>query len=131
MTVSKDSKMQVIKGDTAFFDVDNTLILPLDNGLCTVGELVNVWDTVDKTFIGMQSHPAMIRLLLEEKHSGKKVIVWSRGREEWAQAAVEALGLTKQVDLVISKPLVYFDDLDVKEWLPYRVYLQPGTKYKK
>jgi hypothetical protein len=57
--------------------------------------------------------------------------VWSRGGYEWAANAVRALDLVKYVDEVVTKPMVYFDDKHVTEWLPYRVYLQPEMIYKK
>lgn len=115
------------------FDVDDTLVLPLSKKEYFKGiKAVKVPDPLTPgKFIRMQAHEPMIRLLKEEKHKGSFVIVWSRGGSAWAGSVVEALNLEAYVDLIMSKPLVYFDDLSIEKWLIYRVYLDPKMKYKK
>lgn len=110
------------------FDVDKTLILPYDPE--SKNPWVWVYDAVTNSKIKMTSHMPNIRLLKEEHHRGSHIIVWSRGGYEWAEAVIEALGLEKYVSDVYTKPYVYFDDLDVKEWMNQRVYLAPDAKYK-
>lgn len=118
------------KEHLAPFDVDKTLILPIE-GDHTPGRRVKVRDPVTNGFILMAVHEPMERLLREEYQRGSHVIVWSRGGWEWALAVVNAVGVQDCVHDVYTKPLVYFDDVPIEEWLKYRVYLQPTEVYKK
>jgi hypothetical protein len=125
-------KMKVIKSEqVVFFDVDNTLVYPAEKYKGHQGALVEVYDAVTKKHVLMRVNEPNMRLLLEEKHRGSFVIVWSRGGYEWAANVLRALDLESKVDLVMSKPLVYYDDLSIDEWLTYRVFLEPNTLYKK
>lgn len=110
------------------FDVDDTLILT-SKSLDYTKEIVNVPDPISG-ICKFNINDAMVRLLKEEHHRGSFVIVWSRGGYEWAEAVVKALGLEDYVDVVMEKPTVYFDDKDIHEWLPYRVFISADTKYK-
>jgi HAD superfamily phosphatase (TIGR01681 family) len=124
--------MVVIKKEpTAFFDVDETLILSKVTWSNENERRVNIQDPLNKdNFIVMTAHEQMIRLLKEEKHRGSYIVVWSRGGNEWAANVLRALNLDKYVDLVMSKPMAYFDDKDISEWLPYRVYIPADVRYK-
>lgn len=120
--------MKVIENEQLkFFDVDDTLVMPNDG----TGTTVEVYDAVTNKFITMKVHKPMVRLLREEHHRGSYVVVWSRSGYEWAANVIKALDLVSYVHLVCSKPFAYFDDKDIAEWLPYRVYLQPDMKYKR
>lgn len=119
----------VIQEHTVFFDVDDTLILT--SGSDALESTIQVKDPLDKEhYIAVKKHSAMIRLLKEEAQRGSYVVVWSRGGWEWAQNVVQALDIEQYVDQVMTKPLAYFDDKDIKEWLTYRVYIPPGVRYK-
>lgn len=121
--------MQVIQSENITpFDVDGTLILTKGEG---PGRIVDILDPVTGNYIQMSAHEPNIRLLEEEAHRGSFVIVWSRGGYEWATNVITALGLGSKVNLVMSKPMVYFDDLSIEKWLPYRVFLKPDEIYKK
>lgn len=113
--------------NTVFFDVDDTLISTTMEG----DNVVTIEDVIEEKVIRAITLDANIRLLKEEKHKGQYIVVWSRGGAYWAQAVIKALDLKNYVDLVIAKPLAYVDDKDVKEWLPYRVWLSNETNYKK
>lgn len=112
------------------FDVDDTLIMhgyPYFEGQKTL----LVRDPLSHTeSISVTLNEPMIRLLHEELAAGSFVIVHSRGRDGWADAVIEALGIDHPNLLVMTKPLVYFDDKPVQEWLPYRVYIKPDQPYK-
>lgn len=108
------------------FDVDGTLIVDKDKST----DIVRVYDPLTKKNITFGINKAMVRLLKEEHHRGNAVIVWSRSGYEWAKNVVIALGLEKYVNTVMSKPLVYFDDMPVKKWLKDRVFIGPEVKYK-
>jgi len=121
--------MKIIKKPPRPFDVDNTLVFPLSANM--PGPKVEIYDAITQNFLTMTANESMIRLMQEEKHRGGHIIVWSRGGQEWASNVVEALHLTRVVDTVMEKPLVYYDDLDVSEWMKDRVYIPPTVGYKK
>ena len=124
--------MNVIKSESVvFFDVDDTLVMHLkDDELVHYNETVEVNDPISMGVIRLGVNRPMIRLLQEEAHRGSYVIVWSRGGYEWAHNVLLALYLDDYVDQVMSKPVAYFDDKDIGDWLKYRVYLKPETAYK-
>lgn len=111
------------------FDVDGTLIV--ENTKDFVGRTVEVWDTITKKHLTFRVNEPMVRLLLEEHHRGNYVLVWSRGGKEWATEVIKALQLDSKVHLVMTKPIVYFDDLPVENWLKDRVFIDAKVNYKK
>lgn len=121
--------MKVVENEnTRPWDVDDTLVLHdiEKHG----GVLIKVLDPQSGHTVILSPHRPMIKLLKEEKSRGGYIIVWSRGGYAWAKVVVEALQLTEYVDLIMTKPLVYYDDKDVDTWMKDRVYLEPGTIYK-
>lgn len=123
--------MTIIKNErVAYFDIDDTLVMHVDTDNID-GLTVNVYDAITEEFIEMQVNRPMVRLLKEEHHRGSHIVVWSRGGYEWAANVIKALDLVPYVHTVMTKPLVYFDDKPISEWLPYRVYLPPETVYKR
>lgn len=122
--------MNVIQSENiVYFDVDGTLVLPASDRVLDTH--INVYDTIEDKLIKLRVHEPMVRLLREEQARGSYVIVWSRGGYVWAESVVKALGLETCVHQVMSKPLAYFDDLPIEDWLKYRVFLSPETSYKK
>jgi hypothetical protein len=122
--------MKITKSEyTVFCDVDHCLIFPTDPEV--PGMKVPVYDAVTKKYLTMIANESMIRLMKEEKHRGAHIKVWSRGGWEWAANVVRALDLVPYVDEVLSKPLAYMDDLEIGDWLKYRVYIPPTVPYKK
>lgn len=124
--------MQVLKLRPAPFDVDDSLVMHnLDKYGQTPGaEFVNVYDPVEDKNIRLVINRPMIRLLKEEIRRGQQVIVWSRGGWEWAQQVLIALKLDLYPIIVMDKPLNYFDDKNVADWLLDRIYIEPNTPYK-
>lgn len=122
--------MKIITNEnTRPFDVDGTLILPFEGDDTTK---VLVEDPVFPCkFIKYQKHEPNIRLLREELQRGSICIVWSRGGWEWARNVIMALGIDHKNLLIMSKPMVYFDDVEVQDWLKDRVYLDPNKPYRK
>lgn len=119
--------MTIIKNENIRpFDVDGTLIVPYVKGT----PFVRVYDAVTKSDIRVCINLSMVRMLKEEHHRGGHIVVWSRGGNEWAANVVRALGLEEYVHLVMSKPIVYFDDVPIKKWLKDRVFLKPEDKYR-
>lgn len=113
------------------FDVDDTLIMSSeDQKNIPLEHQIMVIDPITERNLWYRINLPMVRLLKEEYAKGSCVIVWSRGGYEWAEAVVKALGLESMVTFVMEKPVAYYDDKDIKEWLPYRVYIGPDTRYK-
>lgn len=112
------------------FDVDGTLVMHEDPDAIPISEQVKVLDTLTNTFIIMRINRPMVRLLQESKLRGDYVIVWSRGGYQWAYNVIQALHLENDVDQIMTKPTKYFDDTDVFDWMPDRIYIKPDTIYK-
>ena len=81
-----------------YFDIDNTLA----------------------TWKGFEYYPhsGYVRLLKQFKIRGHTTVVWSAGGAEWAEIVINKFGLSEYVDLIISKPDWYADDLRSEEFLP-------------
>ena len=102
--------MIVIKSDKViFFDIDETLVQEHPNADIT---------------ISCEGYTTQVKVIQENfnriiyhKARGQTIAVWSNSGYKWAAAVVLALGLTNEVDLVISKPWGYYDDLDSSKWL--------------
>jgi FMN phosphatase YigB (HAD superfamily) len=100
------------------FDCDDTLVMHNDQGNLLIEDPYNTY-----TFIDVERHERHIKLLKDFKGRGYTVVVWSAAGAKWAMKVVEALKLEDYVDLVISKPLKYVDDLPAEKILGSRIYL--------
>lgn len=122
--------MKIIENEnTIFFDVDETLILHSGSFAGKsehkpVGNNVFIYDKrIDRTIIAQPYHPH-IDILLQSKARGRFVVVWSASGHLWAEMVLKALGLQNHVDLVMTKPSVYLDDIDANKFMN-RVYITP------
>lgn len=117
--------MIVIRNDqTVYVDVDETLIL---------------WDCdpshPDAFWIGGQcvrSHKKHIDQVKKHKARGHQIVIWTQGGYDWAEQAVKLLKLEDYVDLVIRKPMWFYDDITASEFMPEinRIYYDPDKEYK-
>lgn len=114
--------MIVFENDrSVFFDVDQTLILwNPPEGEKTI-EILDPYDGKLEVLAPMHRH---IKILIRAKSRGNKIIVWSHGGTLWAQAVVEALGLTKYVDLIMTKVENYVDDIPMNKWATINYYIK-------
>lgn len=111
-----------IEGDNiAFFDVDDTLII-YEYSPDRIAEAVQVGLENSDFLVQVVPHKEHIQTLKMHKTWGNTVVVWSRSGHRWAKTVVKALGLEEYVDLVISKPLYYYDDKNAHEILGERRY---------
>jgi hypothetical protein len=117
--------MIALHGNAWFFDVDDTLVIWGRTGHPEAKPFNNSGYT--QWLVPHQRH---IELLKTAKFRGHKVIVWSAGGSEWAEEVVKMLELENYVDLVISKPSWYVDDLPASEFMPSfnRVYMDDYGK---
>lgn len=109
--------MMILESDkVAFFDVDDTLIEWWPN---TSGDPVDFVDLMYPS--GATSrHKVLsknVRSLIEHKKRGQKIVVWSAGGYEWAAEAVKKIGIEEYVDIVMSKPAWWYDDMTADEVL--------------
>lgn len=109
------------------FDVDDTLILwdekSRDLKASTEGRLVVIcpYNGLPYSFLVHERH---VDFLKREKAKGSFVIVWSRSEGAWAEAVCKALNLEDYVDLAMSKPTKYVDDVtDVDHILGTHLFL--------
>lgn len=95
--------------NTVYYDVDETLInnLPMTVENCDLvidGSPVNIIQ-------------ANVDALFRHKEDGDIIVVWSYAGSNWAEKVVKALNLVDVVDLVISKPYCYYDDMHCSEFM--------------
>ena len=101
--------MITIKGKNfVYFDVDDTLInwnrRDTENSfIFTIPDSGGVWC--------MEANWDIVRKLKEHKRNGDTVVVWSQGGWDWAEEVVSVLNLQQYVDVIMSKPHRYYDDL--------------------
>lgn len=110
--------------DLIFFDVDETLVFwrtdedPSD----VIIQAIDVY--LDDKVINLVPHERNIALLKRNFGQGRTIVVWSMGGALWAESVVKALGLEGYVSLIMSKPKMYCDDIDMKDWGCSRMYLK-------
>jgi FMN phosphatase YigB (HAD superfamily) len=117
--------MIVVKSElNIFFDVDGTLVIHDDhNEVPGIGK-IKIVDPNDKSINYLKPHKNHVSFLKKCKGRGNHVTVWSGGGYRWAEAVVKALKLEEYVDVVMTKPSRYVDDLDAPEWLGPRIFLK-------
>tara|TARA_R110000868_G_C10973188_1_gene771516 strand:- start:56241 stop:56672 length:432 start_codon:yes stop_codon:yes gene_type:complete len=99
-------------GPTAYFDVDDTLVMwDMPEGI----DLQNDSQVVTVECRGRESYVYRNRynidLLIKMASRGHAIVVWSAGGADWAEAVVKALHLENIVDVVTGKATYYIDDL--------------------
>lgn len=107
-----------------FCDVDDTLVHWHNDYSKPGDDKIKIIDPYDKSVNYLKPHKKHIRLLKKMKGRGNFIIVWSAGGFKWAEAVVKALKLEDVVDLVMTKPAKYVDDLDASVWIGSRIYLK-------
>lgn len=107
---------------TVYFDVDDTLVMHVPPGVEPAAAAIRVRDGDDTVIV--VPHDKHIHYLKKHKYRGSVVVVWSQNGSEWAENVVRALGIEAYVDLVVTKPDTYFDDLPASQFMQNRVYLE-------
>lgn len=123
--------MNRIKAPPYFSDVDDTIVI-WDVSEAPVEELVEVLDPFNDfgAKILLWPNKPMIEMIKTKKARGSYVTVWSAGGEAWANAVVNALGLTEFVDATMDKPHSYGDDLPCEKWMGERIFISPQSKWR-
>ena len=106
--------MKVLKGDIVVcYDVDDTLISIVE----TIDEHTLLAFVEDGFPVGINPIECNIEALKRHKRCGQKTVVWSRGGHKWACAVIKALQLEEYVDVVMCKPMWYYDDIPASKWM--------------
>ena len=109
--------MIVKKRDWLYFDVDNTLVMWSQPENYKRSDSMIIKDPYHETMEHrLWPHKGHIKVLNMLRNRGSKIVVWSAGGVEWAQAVVDALGL--EVDFVLEKPATLWDDERPDVWMP-------------
>lgn len=114
--------MKTVKNELiVFYDVDETLILSKESSDYDDVQIVCPYSSGTLTY---KEHKRHTKLLRDHKARGMFIVVWSAAGHAWAETVVKSLGLEPFVDLVMSKPRAYVDDLQASEVLGPRIYLK-------
>jgi hypothetical protein len=106
------------------FDVDETLVLDRDpKNRTEERSSIFVLSPYDGSFNFRIPHEKHIQLLKQMHGRGRFIVVWSGAGAQWARNAIEALELEPYVHMILTKPIVFVDDLPVEKWMNNRVYL--------
>lgn len=95
-----------------YCDVDNTLVLfglPDDENTIVLFE--------NQIECRIRPNKKIIEKLKEHKLRGHTVVVWSQGGVDWAETVVKQLNLQSVVDVVMTKPTWFIDDLSSNEFM--------------
>lgn len=102
---------------------DNTVFVDCDDTLC-------IWDYTNEQKengikfnnygyeVYLVPHKRHIESIKLHKARGHRIVVWSAGGWEWALEVVKTLQLTEYVDVVLSKPKWFYDDLSASSFMP-------------
>lgn len=124
--------MKVINSTRIVYcDTDETLILwEWKDYTEDISKLVAITDPDSGVSVYGLPHQRHIALLEQFKARGHTVVVWSQGGAEWAERAVKVLCIEHLVDIVISKPSWYIDDLHAHAFMENPIYLDPMNPLK-
>lgn len=115
------------KDQNVCFDVDDTLLIyDFPNGFKDTITIEHGVKNVQTSFV--VNTPA-VDLLKSYYNNNKTIIVWSAGGFDWVEKVIKALNLEDFVDICMTKPEKYIDDLDANEWM-YRVKLPIRKGFK-
>lgn len=111
--------MKIIENEhIVCFDVDQTLFMHNDS----LGfDIINPYS---KTPVQGLINDKHVDLMKQYKARNLFIIVWSKAGVKWAETVVKSLQLEQYVDLIMTKPDRYVDDLQASEILGERVYIK-------
>jgi predicted phosphatase len=97
--------------NTIAYDVDDTLIMWDKNYLKPFKGAIEMTCPYDGAVTYHRPHKRHIDFLKKQHAKGYTILVWSAAGAKWAEAAVKALELEDHVDMIMSKPQKWVDDL--------------------
>lgn len=114
--------MKIIENElVTFFDIDNTLVMETD----VLDPLALKYLDVAGNICYGRPHLVHIDQLKKHKARGYTNILWSGNGYKHVEIIIKLLGIEEYVDIAMSKPVKYWDDLeDANNILNNRVYLK-------
>ena len=121
-------------GQTAYFDVDNTLVIwekDINKALYGSKHLLSTSVEKEEEYIKVHNNghdfyfrPIKVHVnqLIQQKLKGLKVVVWSASGASWASSVISALKLNEYVDVILTKPNFYYDDREAAHFMPTRYF---------
>lgn len=101
---------------TIYFDCDDTLVM--HNMPDDIQETKGKEFRIHNHRFWLVPHEVHIQMLKNCKANGQVVVVWTQGGADWAEVVVDTLGLRDHVDLCVSKPFFFVDDLVASAFMP-------------
>jgi phosphoserine phosphatase len=108
---------------------------------CDIDDTLTMWqDTDDAVWVRcphygekykLAVNRGNLKILKDRKARGSFIVVWSAGGYAWANAVVQALGIEKYVDQIMSKPIGYIDDRPAEKILGEHIYIPHNSGYGK
>lgn len=102
----------------AYIDVDDTII----QWNCSTVEAGHLLLQGPDTSFIVRPIEQHITLIKELRTVGWQIVVWSQGGSDHAERVVKLLGIENLVDLIVSKPTVYVDDIPFEQQCIKRIY---------
>ena len=109
-------------GHTVFFDVDGTII---HDKYSPEHAVETVLIGLNKQFRRYLPNHKVMRVIRDNFIRGNIVVVWSARGAEWCNIVVKKLQLDKYVNLCISKPSHFVDDLPAFVFMPEKNRVKP------
>lgn len=101
--------------NVVMFDVDRTLIEPYEEHKHSLSDKITIsTPSGNEDFVELKH---VTRILKRQHVQQHFIVVWSQGGDYWATVVLKALNLQDYVDLVITKPKWYHDDVDANEFM--------------
>lgn len=124
--------MKVIKSTKIIYcDVDETLVLWDWKQYDPDGkDLIEIKDIQSGYSEFLLPHFRHVEFLKQFKTRGHTIVVWSQGGAIWCETVVKALGLEDIVDICISKPDWYIDDMHASAYFGNNIYKHPTDPSK-
>lgn len=111
--------MQIIENEhICVYDVDETLFM--HDTMSDIG----ITNPYSMSFISGYRNEKHVELLKQHKARGMFIIVWSKAGSKWVETVIKHLLLEEYVDLILTKPDKYIDDLDASQILGEHIYLK-------
>lgn len=104
-------------GPTAYFDVDDTLVIWGKDHLPEAKPFLNA-GMIEM----LLPNQKIICRLLDLHDQGYTIVVWSQGGADWAAEVVRKLELEAFVSLCIDKPHKYIDDLSCTKFMDVLIW---------
>lgn len=109
---------------SANIDVDDTLILWEEGFELPGDDKIQITCPYDGKVTYHRVHQRHVDFIKKLKARGYTIVIWSSAGARWAEAAVNALGISEYVDWIQTKPVKVLDDLsDPREIIGDPFYL--------